>query len=131
MKKMIMLVAAFAATMGAIAAEIAPPLWATADGRQWPYYLNPDGSVEICGVYDYSRGMFVCGINPAPEGVVNVPGTLDGRPVTAIGDSGYFSSEDKKGARKVLTAAAMTYVAAMAMSLVYLLRYIALARRRR
>jgi len=89
MKKMIMLVAAFAATMGAIAAEIAPPLWATADGRQWPYYLNPDGSVEICGVYDYSRGMFVCGINPAPEGVVNVPGTLDGRPVTAIGDSAF------------------------------------------
>lgn len=65
--------------------------------------------------------------------LVTLPCEFDAsrRAMTAIGDSGYFNREDEKGARKVLTAAAMTYVAAMAMSLVYLLRYIALARRRR
>ena len=65
--------------------------------------------------------------------LVTLPCEFDAsrRAMAAIGDSGYFSREDEKGARKVLTAAAMTYVAAMAMSLVYLLRYIAIARRRR
>ncbi len=53
------------------------------------------------------------------------------RAMAAIEDSGRFVHEDLYGARKTLTAAAMTYVAAMAVSLVYLLRYIALANRRR
>ncbi len=46
-------------------------------------------------------------------------------------ECGGFSDRDKSGARKVLSAAAMTYVAALFASLVYLLRYIAIARNRR
>ncbi len=44
------------------------------------------------------------------------------RAMAAIGGSGYFTAEEEKGARKVLTAAAMTYVAALAVSLMQLLR---------
>ncbi len=53
------------------------------------------------------------------------------RAVTAIKDSGFFSKNDITGAQKVLTAAAMTYVAALCVSLIYLFRYIALAKNRR
>lgn len=52
------------------------------------------------------------------------------RALVAIEESGSFSDDEHRSARRVLTAAAMTYVAALAVSLVYLLRYIALARRR-
>lgn len=44
---------------------------------------------------------------------------------------GLVSPAEKKGARKVLTAAAMTYVAAAASSVIYLLRFVMLNRRRR
>lgn len=44
------------------------------------------------------------------------------RAMEAIGGSGYFGEEEASGARRVLTAAAMTYVAALAVSLANLLR---------
>ena len=53
------------------------------------------------------------------------------RALEAIGSSGMFDSEEKKAARKVLTAAALTYVAALASSLLTLLRLLVLANGRR
>ena len=44
------------------------------------------------------------------------------RAMNALNDSGYMTDDDLKSARKVLTAAALTYVAALAVSLANLLR---------
>lgn len=57
-----------------------------------------------------------------------------GRAMAALSSSGYMSDDDLKASRKVLTAAALTYVAALAVSLANLLRFIVLVnggRRRR
>ena len=43
-------------------------------------------------------------------------GTIDG--------TGLLDGEERRGAKKVLTAAALTYVAALLMSLLQLLRYV-------
>lgn len=55
------------------------------------------------------------------------------RALQVIGDSGRFAKEDYKGAKKVLTAAAMTYVAALVTSvmqvLYYVIRYLGVGRR--
>ena len=48
------------------------------------------------------------------------------RAMSAISDSGMLTTEEQKGARNTLTAAAMTYVAALAVSLAQLLRLILL-----
>ncbi|MBE6983228.1 MAG: zinc metallopeptidase [Ruminococcaceae bacterium] len=48
------------------------------------------------------------------------------RAMNAITDSGILTTEEQKGARKTLTAAAMTYVAALAVSLAQLLRLVLL-----
>ena len=48
------------------------------------------------------------------------------RAMNAITDSGILTTEEQAGARKTLTAAAMTYVAALAVSLAQLLRLILL-----
>ncbi len=53
------------------------------------------------------------------------------RALQAVGQPGMLSEDEKAGARKVLTMAAMTYVAALAASVVQLLRLIANANRRR
>ena len=53
------------------------------------------------------------------------------RAIAALEGSGYLSSDDIKGARRVLRAAAMTYVAALATSLLTLLRLLLLASGRR
>lgn len=49
------------------------------------------------------------------------------RAMAAIGDSGRFTEEEQGGARRVLFAAAMTYVAALAVSLANLLRLLMIA----
>ena len=49
----------------------------------------------------------------------------------AIRQSGILTEEEQRGARKTLTAAAMTYVAATAVSLAQLLRLILIFGRRR
>ena len=46
------------------------------------------------------------------------------RAITAIEQSGILTEEEQKGAKKTLTAAAMTYVAATAVALAQLLRLI-------
>lgn len=53
------------------------------------------------------------------------------RAMVALTGSGILFEEEAKGARKVLTAAAFTYVAALLVSLVQLLRLIAIFGRRR
>lgn len=53
------------------------------------------------------------------------------RAMRALGGSGYLTAEETKGARRVLRAAAMTYVAALATSLLSLLRLLLLASNRR
>ncbi len=51
------------------------------------------------------------------------------RAVKILADGNYVNDEEKRGVKKVLGAAAMTYVAALATSLVSLLRLVLLARR--
>ncbi len=53
------------------------------------------------------------------------------RAIQVIGDADILSEEEKVGARKVLTAAAMTYVASLAVSIASLLRLILTVNRRR
>ena len=53
------------------------------------------------------------------------------RAMTAIREGNILTDEELVGARKTLTAAALTYVAAVATSLVQLLRLIAIYGRRR
>ena len=53
------------------------------------------------------------------------------RALQAIGTSGMFDAEEKNAAKKVLTAAALTYVAALATTLLTLLRLLVLASGRR
>lgn len=53
------------------------------------------------------------------------------RAMSALSSSGMLNKDELKGARKVLTAAALTYVAALLTSLLTLLRLLLLANRRR
>ena len=53
------------------------------------------------------------------------------RAIDCITNSGILTNEEQKGAKKVLKAAAMTYVAALALSLLQLLRLVAIVNRRR
>lgn len=53
------------------------------------------------------------------------------RALAAIDDCGILDSEEHSGAKKVLSAAALTYVAALAVSIMQLLRLITLVNRRR
>ena len=50
------------------------------------------------------------------------------RAMTLLADGGYLTPEEVPGARKVLNAAAMTYVASTAAAVMQLLYYLMLAR---
>lgn len=52
------------------------------------------------------------------------------RAVAMLTEAGYVNGEEERGVRKVLTAAALTYVAAAVTSLLSLLRLVLIARRR-
>ena len=52
------------------------------------------------------------------------------RALRALADGGYLDDQEIRGARKVLSAAAMTYLAAAAVAIMHLLRMILLARAR-
>jgi len=52
------------------------------------------------------------------------------RAVKALASGGYLTGDELAGARRVLSAAAMTYVASTAMALLQLLRMLLLANRR-
>ena len=51
------------------------------------------------------------------------------RAIKALGESNILTDEEIKGAKKVLTAAALTYVAALATSILQLIRLLLIARR--
>ena len=53
------------------------------------------------------------------------------RAIAELSYTGWYSSEELSGCKKVLTAAAMTYVAALAVSLIQLLRLLSMVNRRR
>lgn len=65
--------------------------------------------------------------------LITLPVELDAsrRALKAIGEPDMLDPEEKKGAKRVLTMAAMTYVAALASSVVQLLRLLSMANRRR
>jgi Zn-dependent membrane protease YugP len=53
------------------------------------------------------------------------------RAVTVLGESGLLSGDELSGSKKVLSAAALTYVGALALSLAQLIRLISISQRRR
>ncbi len=65
--------------------------------------------------------------------LVTLPTELDAsrRALDALKTQGIMDKTELKGAKKVLTSAALTYVAALASSLIVLLRYIMMANNRR
>ena len=65
--------------------------------------------------------------------VVTLPVEINAsrRALAAINDSGMLSEEERKGAKKVLTAAAMTYLASAFVALLNLLRILLIVNRRR
>ncbi len=65
--------------------------------------------------------------------LVTLPTEFDAsrRALKALEGERILNEEELKGAKKVLSAAALTYVAALATSVLTLLRYIAIAKRRR
>lgn len=58
--------------------------------------------------------------------LITIPVELNAsrRALNMLTDTGYFSDKELKGARKVLSAAALTYVAAAFIAFLYLLRFI-------
>lgn len=91
----------------------------------------------LSNTYYYSETIFFVGIVLYSLVVVVQLVTLpvefnaSRRAMESIRGSGMLSDEECSGARKVLTAAALTYVAAMISSLMTVLYYISLANRRR
>ena len=53
------------------------------------------------------------------------------RAVAMLTEGGYVTGDEERGVRKVLTAAALTYVASAVTSLLSLLRLVLIANRRR
>ncbi|MCL2408726.1 MAG: zinc metallopeptidase [Oscillospiraceae bacterium] len=53
------------------------------------------------------------------------------RAITALSESGLLTADEIPGSKKVLSAAALTYVGALAVSLAQLLRFVMISRRRR
>ena len=60
--------------------------------------------------------------------LVTLPVEIDAsrRAIKMLSESGVLASNELRGAKKVLSAAAMTYVASLLMSFLYLLRFIAI-----
>ena len=60
--------------------------------------------------------------------LVTLPVEIDAsrRAIKMLSESEVLASDELQGAKKVLSAAAMTYVASLLMSLLYLLRFIAI-----
>lgn len=64
--------------------------------------------------------------------LITLPTEFDAsrRALAALDSNGILQQDELKGAKKVLSAAAMTYVAALASSALMLIRYMAIAKRR-
>lgn len=86
--------------------------------------VNPDLAwVAYAGVVAYS----LCAVFQ----LVTLPTEFDAsrRGLKAIKETGILSAEEQKGAKKVLTAAAMTYVAALFTSIMTILRFLVIIAR--
>lgn len=64
--------------------------------------------------------------------LITLPVEIDAsrRAMAMLSSSGYLTAEEEKGAKSVLTAAALTYVASFVSAMMQLLRLLALSRRR-
>ena len=84
----------------------------------------------MLGMVLYSQPLFAAGIVlfglTTLFQLVTLPVEFDAsaRALGTIDGTGLLDGEERRGARKVLTAAALTYVAALLMSLLQLLRYV-------
>jgi hypothetical protein len=85
----------------------------------------------VAGVVVLVAGMATMGIATLVH-LVTLPVEWDasfGRALPVLQQGNYLSPEDEQGARRILTAAALTYVAASLASLLNLWRWIAFLRR--
>ena len=84
----------------------------------------------MLGMVLYSQPLFAAGIVlfglTTLFQLVTLPVEFDAsaRALGTIDGTGLLDGEERRGAKKVLTAAALTYVAALLMSLLQLLRYV-------
>ena len=84
----------------------------------------------MLGLFLYSQPLFLVGIVlfslTTLFQLVTLPVEFDAsaRALGTIDGTALLDEDERKGARKVLTAAALTYVAALLMSLLQLLRYL-------
>ena len=106
-----------------IASQLAWPLFAL--GLVFNTAADAGGGIGYCllqiGIYAFSFAVLFQ--------LVTLPVEVNAsrRALTALRASGSFTDEELSGAKKVLTAAAMTYLAALAGSLLQLLRLILIA----
>ena len=85
----------------------------------------------VAGVVVLVAGMATMGISTFVH-LLTLPVELDAsfrRALPVLQQGNYLSPEDERGARRILTAAALTYVAASLASLLNLWRWIAFLRR--
>ena len=84
----------------------------------------------MLGLFLYSQPLFLVGIVlfglTTLFQLVTLPVEFDAsaRALGTIEGANLLDEDERRGARKVLTAAALTYVAALLMSLLQLLRYV-------
>lgn len=92
--------------------------------------MNLDGSGMGYYLSLFGIGLFAC---TTLFQLVTLPCEFNAsdRAIKALDASGYYSSDELSAAKKVLSAAALTYVASFAVSLLQLLRLLASVNRRR
>ena len=80
---------------------------------------------EGIGSYIVTLGIFLYSLTTI-FALVTLPVEIDAsrRAIKMLGNGGYLESDELRGAKKVLTAAAMTYVASLVVSFLYLLRFL-------
>jgi len=95
--------------------------------------VSAQRTAEAAGMYNFGMMIAVIGILLFSLSTIFQLVTLpvefnaSSRALKMLGSSGMLGNDEVKGARKVLTAAALTYVAALASSILQLLRLIILA----
>ena len=88
-------------------------------------WLARTPTMEHVGTYVLAAGILMYSLT-AIFALITLPVEINAsrRAVNALIDGGMIAMEEKRYVKKVLTAAAMTYVASLAISLLYLLRFL-------
>ena len=88
-------------------------------------WLARTPTMEHVGTYVLAAGILMYSLT-AIFALITLPVEINAsrRAVNALIDGGMIATEEKRYVKKGLTAAAMTYVASLAMSLLYLLRFL-------